>query len=92
MQTQVKIHGSNANYFFASIEVSQRESNGGLVVVRDVKIPITSTTHQLLNNYAQGQVLTLDQKKMERSLMYISSKMMKQIMYSPVIRNESVLS
>ncbi len=91
MQTQVKIHGSNANYFFASIEVSQRESNGGLVVVRDVKIPITSTTHQLLNNYAQGQVLTLDQK-MERSLMYISSKMMKQIMYSPVIRNESVLS
>ena len=62
MQTQVKIHGSNANYFFASMEVSQRASNGGLVVVRDVKIPITSTTHQLLNNYAQGQVLTLDQK------------------------------
>lgn len=62
MQTQVKIHGSNANYFFAFIEVSHRESNGGLVVVRDVKIPITSTTHQLLNNYAQGQVLTLDQK------------------------------
>lgn len=65
MQTQVKIHGSNANYFFASIEVSQRASNGGLVVVRDVKIPITSTTHQLLNNYAQGQVLTLDQKNGE---------------------------
>ncbi|GKK47464.1 hypothetical protein [Klebsiella variicola] len=65
MQTQVKIHGSNANYFFASIEVSQRESNGGLVVVRDVKIPITSTTHQLLNNYVQGQVLTLDQKNGE---------------------------
>lgn len=91
MQTQVKIHGSNANYFFASIEVSQRASNGGLVVVRDVKIPITSTTHQLLNNYAQGQVLTLDQK-MERLLMYISSEMMKQIMYSPVIRNVSVFS
>ncbi|ENO7635023.1 hypothetical protein ACVCGN_17715 [Klebsiella pneumoniae] len=65
MQTQVKIHGSNANYFFATIEVSQRASNGGLVVVRDVKIPITSTTHQLLNNYAQGQVLTLDQKNGE---------------------------
>lgn len=65
MQTQVKIHGSNANYFFASIEVSQRASNGGLVVVRDVKIPITSTTHPLLNNYAQGQVLTLDQKNGE---------------------------
>ncbi|EPQ5995040.1 TPA: hypothetical protein QHK14_003561 [Klebsiella pneumoniae] len=65
MQTQVKIHGSNANYFFASIEVSQRASNGGLVVVRDVKIPITSTTHQLLNNYARGQVLTLDQKNGE---------------------------
>lgn len=65
MQTQVKIHGSNANYFFASIEVSQRASNGGLVVVRHVKIPITSTTHPLLNNYAQGQVLTLDQKNGE---------------------------
>jgi len=65
MLTQVKIHGSNANYFFASIEVSQRASNGGLVVVRDVKIPITSTTHPLLNNYAQGQVLTLDQKNGE---------------------------
>lgn len=65
MQTQVKIHGSNANYFFASIEVYQRASNGGLVVVRDVKIPITSTTHPLLNNYAQGQVLTLDQKNGE---------------------------
>lgn len=37
MQTQVKIHGSNTNYFFASIEVSQRASNSGLVVVRDVK-------------------------------------------------------
>lgn len=62
MQTQVKVHGSNANYFFAFIEVSQRESNGGLVVVRNVKIPITSTTHQLLNNYARGQVVTLEQK------------------------------
>lgn len=35
------------------------------MVVRDVKIPITSTTHQLLNNYARGQVLTLDQKNGE---------------------------
>lgn len=61
-QTQVKVHGSNVNYFFAYIEEYQRESNGGLVVVRDVKIPITSTTHQLLNNYAQEQVLTLEQK------------------------------
>jgi hypothetical protein len=30
-----------------------------------MSIPITSTTHQLLNNYAQGQVLTLEQKNGE---------------------------
>ncbi|HIB8576399.1 TPA: hypothetical protein ACWX51_000635 [Klebsiella pneumoniae] len=65
MQTQVKIYGSNANYFFANIEVSQSASNGGLVVIRDVKIPMTTTTHQLLNNYAVGQVLTLEQKNGE---------------------------
>lgn len=62
MQTQMKIHGSNTHYFFADLEVSQRASNGGLVVVRDVKIPMTTTTHQLINNYAIGQVLTLEQK------------------------------
>lgn len=62
MQTEVKVHGSNTDYFIASIEVSDRKIKGGLVVVKDVIIPITSTTNQLINNYAQGQVLTLEQK------------------------------
>ncbi|MCF6688974.1 hypothetical protein [Raoultella terrigena] len=62
MQTEVKVHGSNTDYFIASIEVSHRPTKGGLVVVRDIIIPITSTTKQLINNYAKGQVLTLEQK------------------------------
>ncbi|EFB2392122.1 hypothetical protein AADD53_002969 [Escherichia coli] len=62
MQTQLKVKGGYSHFFFANIEVSQRESNGGLVVVRDVNIPITTTTLSLLENYAVGQVLTLEQK------------------------------
>ncbi|EAC2092349.1 hypothetical protein F9J35_14285 [Escherichia coli] len=62
MQTQLKVKGGYSHFFFANIEVSQRETNGGLVVVRDVNIPITTTTLSLLENYAVGQVLTLEQK------------------------------
>ncbi|EJM1769758.1 hypothetical protein ACGLQ7_002485 [Escherichia albertii] len=62
MQTLLKVKDGYSHFFFANIDVSQRESNGGLVVVRDVRIPITTTTLSLLENYAVGQVLTLEQK------------------------------
>ncbi|EPD8814749.1 MULTISPECIES: hypothetical protein [Klebsiella] len=62
MKVQVKVHGSNTDYFFAFIEVSDRKTKGDLVVVRDVIIPIISSAGRLSNYYSQGQVLTLEQK------------------------------
>lgn len=61
MKVQVKVHGSNTDYFFAFIEVSDRQTKGDFVV-RDVIIPIISSAGRLSNYYSQGQVLTLEQK------------------------------